>query len=179
MLKNTGFVDLKGKTAEVFLLLFSVFAETVCNRIKKGGHMRCSLGAAYYNDASPGDSIAFRWDISPRTLSLTAYCRCQVPQLLLLLLLDICWVPAVHLVLINSSNKLLIFNSGLTVFPLVKICLFASSGTIFSRGNYAIYFCFLPPGLLVPVIFFRHTAAQLLTTVSQSFISVISSGSDR
>lgn len=140
--------------AEAFLLVFSVFAETIFNRIKKGGHMRCSPGAACYNDASPGNSVAFRWDISPRTLSLTAYCRCQVSQLLLLLLLDICWVPAVHLVLIISSNKLLIFNSGLTAFPLVKICLFASSGTVFSRGNYSIYFCFLPPGLLVPVFFF-------------------------
>lgn len=104
--------------------------------------MRGSPGATCYNDASPGDNVAFRWDISPRTLSLTAYCRCQVPQLLLLLLLDICQVPAVHLVLIISSNKLLIFNSGLTAFSLVKICLFASSGTIFSRGNYAIYFLF-------------------------------------
>lgn len=89
-----------------------------------------------------------------------------MPQLLLLLLLDICRVPAVHLVLIISSNKLLIFNSGLTAFPLVKICLFASSGTLFSKGNYAIYFCFLPPGLLVPVIFLSTPTSTSLDHTS-------------
>lgn len=139
MLKNAGFADLKGRMAELFLSVSTVFAETICNRgVKKGGHMRCSPSAACYNDASPGDSVAFGWDVSPRTLSLIAYCRCQVPWLLLLLLLDICRVPAVHLVLIINSNKLPIFNSGLTAFPLLKICLFASSGTIFSKGKYAI-----------------------------------------
>lgn len=126
------------RIAEVFLSVSTVFAETICNRgVKKGGHMRCSPGAACYNDASPGDSVAFGWDISPRTLSLAAYCRCQVPRLLLLLL-DICRVPVVHLVLLINSNKLPIFNSGPTGFPLVKICLFASSGTVFSKGKYAI-----------------------------------------
>lgn len=59
-LKNAGFADLKGRVAEVFLSVSTVFAETICNRgVKKGGHMRCSSGAARSNDASPGDSAAF------------------------------------------------------------------------------------------------------------------------
>lgn len=59
-LKNAGFADLKGRVAEVFLSVSTVFAETICNRgVKKGGHMRCSSGAACSNDASPGDSAAF------------------------------------------------------------------------------------------------------------------------
>jgi len=139
MLKNAGFTDWKGRMAEVFLSVSTVFAETICNRrVKKGGLMRCSPGAACYNDESPGDSAAFGGDVSPRTLPLAAYCRCQVPQLLLLLLLDICQVPAVHLVLIINSNKLSIFNGGPTAFPLVKICLFTFSHTISSKGKSAI-----------------------------------------
>lgn len=60
MLRNAGFADLKGRMAEVFLSVSTVFAETICNRgVKKGGHIRCSPGAACYNDASPGDGVAF------------------------------------------------------------------------------------------------------------------------
>lgn len=60
MLENAGFADLKGRMAQVFLSVPTVSAETICNRgVKKGEHMRCSPGAACYNDASPGDSAAF------------------------------------------------------------------------------------------------------------------------
>lgn len=58
--KNAGFADLKERMAEVFLSVSTVFAETICNRrVKKGEHMRCSSGAACYNDASWGDNAGF------------------------------------------------------------------------------------------------------------------------
>lgn len=61
MLKKAGFADMKGRMAEVFLSVSTVFAETICKRgVKKGGQIRCSPSAACYNDASPADSVAFR-----------------------------------------------------------------------------------------------------------------------